>query len=262
VPQPETRVGGDLPAALQEKVDGVEFSEAWRGARARTRRSGPRRAAVRAAFDATRALPGIKRQPAKEIRAALTAELTARGVGDCSPSSVETMVRAIGTSRQQVAAELAAGGARKAWATWQLLCAQTMPTWLNPPANAEHLPTGDVDHVVTTRVVLNPEDPRLLGRLLSDLRPPTPADEADAEASRVFLCWLALEPETPGTVMVHAGASLLGHLPDDTAREVAAQLAALAGEGKRQTVEAELRGDTLQTITVQLFVPVVRTAAR
>jgi hypothetical protein len=236
----------------------VEFSEVWREARERSWRTAPRRAAVRAAFEATRTTPGTKRLSSEEIRAVLTTELQAREISDCSETTVATMVQAIETSRPQVVAELVFGGVHKAAAAWRLLGEHRMPGWLNPPPEAEFLPADEVDHVMTTQVLLQPTDPLLLRRLVADIRPSSAATTGDAESLGVFLCWLELDPVTPGAVVVHAGVAVLGRLPNGAAGQVAEQLSALVKQGHFQTVEAELSGDTVETADVTPFVPVSR----
>ena len=229
----------------------MELSDVWRQARAKSAANSPRRAAVREAFEATQALPGVKTWPVEDIRAALAAQLEARGIELQSESQMDLMLQALQTSRKQLVLDLSVKGARKAWHGIQVLKEHAIPTWLNSPDNAEYVRLSDDSVHLTTRVVLAPSDPRLPARIFAEVPPPWGDEDA-----RLFQLWLSAAAGPGGAVLVHAGTETLGRLEPDVADRVRPQLRRLARESRPQRVSAELRGHSVENMTIDVHLAV------
>ena len=167
--------------------------------------------AMRAAFVATKHLKG---HPDGEVRDALHAELTARGITDLEPADLDPMVDAV------------LRGPRRAVLSgmWPLLVElrtllrqkrdEPLPSWTTSPRRAHKLEwhSRSAVHAI---VELAPDDPTVIDRIFDDV-PDLFANDEDRDDGgyRLFQCWVDMGPldDTAGTVTVHVGKYILGRL--------------------------------------------------
>jgi hypothetical protein len=168
---------------------------------------------MRAAFEAVRKLKG---HPDSEVRDALHAELTARGITDVAPANLDPLVDAV------------LRGPRRAFlsGTWSWLVeargelrdmrAHSLPSWTNPPNRAQRLEWREDRGMVQPVVELDPKAVPIVDRLLKEV-PEIYGESADGGkiVARIFSCWVIVGPadDAAGTLTVHVGKHVLGRLP-------------------------------------------------
>lgn len=233
--------------------DKFEWRQAWANARAKREANAPRRAAIREAFEATKP---FKARPAEQVRARLPWELAARGVNDLTPRQLDILLEAVTTSPRGTAFREARRYVKAVKELFGEAKAHTIPEWTLTPEGWTRLARRDDEEAVLVKVEA---DAAATGRYRPAVREIPrqwgTADEPEDELARAFLCWLSAEPtdEPAGTVTVHAGRQVIGHLNAAAAGPVRQMLSA-EGAGTL-VVEAVVVGDDPETGSIQLYLP-------
>lgn len=232
--------------------DKFEWRQAWANARAKREADAPRRAAIREAFEATKPLKG---RPTEQVRARLQRELAARGV-NLTPRQLEILVEAVTTSPRGTAFREARRYVKAVKELFGEAKAHTIPAWTLPPEGWTRLARRDDQEAILVKVEADAAATDVIARLFREIpREWGTADELEDELARAFLCWLSVEPtdEAAGTVTVHAGRQVIGHVNAAAAGPVRQLLSA---ESERAlVVEAVVVGDDAETGSIQLYLP-------
>jgi hypothetical protein len=210
----------------------------------------PRRAAGRAAFEATRP---YKDRPVEEVRAVLMRELAARGIDDLTPLQLDVLVQAVASPRL-TALRVGFQGVQAAARLFRELKSLALPRWAVTPDRIPSISWREDQEEVSVVLECDPAAQEVVARLFAELPRGASAPEESDHSSRGCDCWFSVDGPAR-VITVRIGRFTIARLRGEHAETVRALIAEHGGRQHAVGSSAMVYGDDPDTGSIVVFFP-------